>query len=91
MSVLSVGEIMTCPKELTALSPKQCVCGCQGWAIDSRQQLTHVRRRYRCDCGERWTTYEVRCQDDNPEVVLIRQMKDEMADRLIAAAQKLMG
>lgn len=76
---------------MSNLSPKQCECGKQGHSIDSRQQLTHVRRRYRCDCGKQWTAFEVRSQDDNPEAVLLRQMKDELADKMIAMAQELMG
>ena len=71
-------------------SPKICQCGKRAHNIDSRQHAGHVRRRYVCDCGERWTTYEVRCQCDNPDAVAIRLMKDRLADQLIAMAQELM-
>ena len=40
-------------------SPKTCKCGLRGSVRDVPVTPQHVRRRYICVCGNRWTTYEV--------------------------------
>lgn len=45
----------------TNTSPKKCTaCGKQAGCRDTRHHGNHIRRRYLCECGARWTTYESR-------------------------------
>lgn len=49
---------MTLPKNHHR-SVKHCpACGKQGHCYDSRHGDAYVRRVYKCDCGEKWTTAE---------------------------------
>jgi len=43
------------------LSPDICkTCGSEAKIIDSRPTPTTRLRRYKCSCGERWSTKEIR-------------------------------
>jgi hypothetical protein len=68
------------------LSPKQCECGRQGHNKDSRQMLTHVYRRYNCECGQAWTTREVRVgsQEDKD-----KKLRESISDRLMELAREV--
>lgn len=80
------------------MNPKLCNCGKQGFIINSRQQSDHVMRRYECECGERWSSFEmklgegVHCKNLND--TLARQYstadRDAIADKLIELAQELL-
>lgn len=49
-------------------SPKTCTnCSRQGAVRDSVRYPQHIRRRYRCVCGWRWTTYEVTVDEKDLE------------------------
>ena len=46
-------------------SPKVCQqCGARGGCVDSRSTKDYVRRRYRCKCGNGWTTVELFVEED---------------------------
>lgn len=45
------------------LSVKSCPdCGKRGGSVDSRPGADGWRRRYRCECGARWSTVEIRAE-----------------------------
>ena len=77
---------------------KICNCGKQGKIINSRQRELHVYRRYECSCGLRWSSCEVRVDDDVPEhsiyahVIknLTIEARNDIADKLIELAQGLL-
>ena len=46
------------------VSPRVCLkCGSQAKVTDSRPAGDRFRRRYVCQCGERWSTLEVRMEE----------------------------
>jgi transcriptional regulator NrdR family protein len=62
-----------------------CRCGGTTTVIDSRAHGTSIRRRRRCDqCGERWSTREIRgtFQQDKPALMrAAKAAKKETHDR----------
>lgn len=79
-------------------NPKQCECGERGLVIDSRLRRSLVFRRYECKCGKRWGSVEIRINDgfvmSKAEEQLVAyfggMLKEQVADELIALAQKLL-
>lgn len=60
-----MGEPIYARTETIAGCPKYCpVCGNQGLCVDSRRSSEAVTRRYKCQCGRKWSTVELMVEDD---------------------------
>lgn len=85
------------PGKVRDMSPKICECGKQGFIIDSRQESDHVQRRYRCECGARWSSFEMKLEDgvyakDVNEILARRYStvdRDNIAKQLMTLAMGL--
>ena len=76
------------------MSPKHCTaCKAQANCLESRQGDLHVRRRYSCLCGKRWTTYEMRRERWQELRQQLREFRDglEEEQKFHSKVKKLLG
>lgn len=67
-------------------------CNKKGLVTDSRENAFGITRRRKCQCGERWSTKEVRAGGggDYIQVETMRSVMISIEDDIKAAAKRLM-